>query len=122
MTQDINTVIMNLDLALANCEFTTPTPTVESLRDTLQAELLNFHDIRQPYPKDLMFDVDIDDYTITIHYYNEPSEIPNEVINLGMTFYMYPDVEIAEPSYLGMHDIVKIYTDNYNTKYAIAVE
>ena len=121
MTQKINTVIMNLDLALANYEFKTPIPTAESLRDCLQAELLNFHDVRQPYPQDLMFDIDIDDYTITIHYYTEPFEIPDKAINLGITFYMYPNVEIAEPSYLGMHDIVKVYTDNYNTEYAIVV-
>ena len=122
MTQNINDLIMNLDTVLANYEFSTPQPTAEGLRDCLQAELLNFHDIRKPYDKEQMFDIDIDDYTITIHYYNKPSDIPANAINLGMSFYMYPNVEIAEPSYLGMRDIIQVYNTNYNKRYAIVAE
>ena len=122
MTQSINDLIMNLDTTLANYEFNTVEPTTESLRDYLQAELLNFHDIRKPYDNKQMFDVDIDDYTVTIHYYKEPSDIPTDAIQLGVCFYMYPDVEVAEPCYLGMRDIVQVYDTNYNKQYAIVAE
>ena len=113
---------MNLDTTLANYEFNTAEPTLESLRDYLQAELLNFHDIRKPYDKEQMFDVDIDDYTVTIHYIQEPMNIPAKAIQLGVCFYMYPNVEIAEPSYLGIRDIVQVYNTNYNKQYAIVAE
>ena len=66
-----------------------------------------------------VFDVDVDDYTITLHYYDKPSDIPSNAINLGMSFYMYPCVEVVEPCYIGMCSIVQVFDTNYNKKYAI---
>lgn len=119
MTVDINELILNLDTELANFEFKNTEVLTQDLKDYLTANLLNVHDVRKPYPRELMFDVDVDDYTITLHYYDKPSDIPSNAINLGMSFYMYPCVEVVEPCYIGMCSIVQVFDTNYNKKYAI---
>ena len=111
---DINTVITDLDLLLANSD----TTDLEELKSIL-FEIAK--DVRQPYEKEYMYDIDISDYTITLHHYVNPNYIPAKAILIGKSYYMYSQVEIAEPTFLGVHSIVKVFDNNYRPQYAIVV-
>ena len=66
-----------------------------------------------------VYDVDINAYTITLHKYTFPSELPPKAICVGSMFYMFPTVEITEPYNMGMHDIVEVFTTTFSYRYEI---
>ena len=118
-TKSINYIINEIDLALVDVGIGT-----EDYRGHLEQRLkqadIDLYDIREIEPD--MFDIDCNDYTITIHKYDTIQDLPSKAhpILLGSTFYMYRNVEIAEPCYIGLCDIVDVFNTNYNTEYAIA--
>lgn len=109
---DINDVIMELDVKLVNAPFT---------KEGIEKALSDLDDlnVRPVGFTDEMFDVDVNDYTITLHQYNDPTDLPKDVILLGSDMYMYPSVESHT---LGcIVDIVEVYDGKYNTRYALKV-
>lgn len=118
-TKSIDYIIDEIDMALVNVGIGTG-----DYRGMLDSVLhhadIDLYDIRE-MDKDV-FDIDCNDYTITIHKYDTIQDIPRKAhpIMLGSTFYMYRSVEIAEPCYIGLCDIVDVFDTNYNTHYAIA--
>ena len=111
----INDIIMDLDIELARYSAR------QDVRQVLMESPIgtDVEDVREVEKG--MYDIDINAYTITLHKYTFPDEIPPKAICIGSMFYMYPTVEIAEPCNLGMHDIVEVFTTNFNHRYEIAV-
>ena len=118
-TKSIDYIINEIDMALVDVGIGTGYYR-EMLDSALHHADIDLQDIREIEPD--MFDIDCNDYTITIHRYNTIKDIPRKAhpIMLGSTFYMYRSVEVAEPCYIGLCDIVDVFNTNYNTEYAIA--
>ena len=118
-TKSIDYIIKEIDMALVDVGVDTD-DYKEVLDSALNNADIDLYDIRE-IDKD-MFDIDCNDYTLTIHKYKTIQDIPSKShpIMLGSTFYMYRNVEIAEPCYIGICDIVDVFDTNYNTQFAIA--
>ena len=116
-TKNIDYIIKELDTALVDVGVGTG-----DYRGMLDSALhhadIDLQDIRE-MDKD-MFDIDCNDYTITIHHYKTIKDLPKDCILLGSSFYMQPIVEIAEPVYIGLCSIVEVFDTNYNPQYAIS--
>ena len=108
-----NSIIQGLDITLAYYD---GKPDLKELQEFLSKDGL---EVRQPHEHDLMFDVDFGDYIITIHYYNAPSDLPKNAIQLGKTYYMYPSVEVLAPNYIGMCDVVLTVGEDYKSRYGV---
>lgn len=117
-TKSIDYIIKELDVALVNVGVGT-----DNYRGQLEQALhradIDLIDIREIESD--MFDIDCNDYTITIHRYNTINDLPHRdsIIMLGSTFYMFKNVEVAEPTYIGLCDIVEVFDENYNHVYGI---
>lgn len=110
---DINDLILDLDTMLVNTPFT---------QEDIEKALSSYDGVRVRQVEigmNKMFDVDINDYIITLHQYNDPSDLPKDAILLGSDMYMYSYVESLT---LGNFvDIIQVYDGKYNTRYALKV-
>ena len=112
-TKSIDYIIKEIDMALAGVE-----NDFYKITTALSDADIDYKGMREIEPNK-MYDLDCNDYTITLHYYESIQDLPKNCITIGSTFYMYPTVEIAEPTYIGMCSIVEVFNTNYNTQYAI---
>ena len=117
-TKSIDYIIKELDMALVDVGVGTDNYRGQ-LEQALKGADIDLQDIREIEPN--MFDIDVNDYTLTIYKYETINDLPqaNKIITLGSTFYMFKDVEVAEPTFIGMCDIVEIFDENYNHVYGI---
>lgn len=117
-TKSINYIIDEIDIALVDVGIGTGDYR-EMLDSALHHADIDLQDIREIEPD--MFDIDLNDYTITIHRYKTINDLPrrDSIIMLGSTFYMFKNVEVAEPTYIGLYDIVEVFDENYNHVYGI---
>ena len=117
-TKSIDYMINEIDLSLVDVGIGTG-----DYRGMLDSALhdadIDLYDIREIEPD--IFDIDCNDYTITIYKYDTINDLPrrDSIIMLGSTFYMFKEVEVAEPTFIGMCDIVEIFDENYNHVYGI---
>lgn len=117
-TKSIDYIINEIDIALVDVGIDTD-DYKGHLEKSLKEVDVDLQDIREVETD--VFDIDLNDYTITIHKYNTISDLPrrDSIIMLGSTFYMFKNVEVAEPTYIGLCDIVEVFDENYNHVYGI---